>query len=314
MPDTSRFRGLGTALITPFRSDGSIDERTLEKLVDHQIEEGADFLVPCGTTGENPALSQEEMFRVIELTVKRANGRVAVVAGAGSNSTTTAVTLATAAVDLGADAILTITPYYNKPTPDGLLRHFGAQAEALEKRSSGFPMILYNVPGRTGLNMTAETTLRIATEIGNVIAVKEASANMEQILAIIRSRRDGFLVLSGDDAWTLPLIAAGADGVISVASNEVPRLMKELVRSALEGDLNAAREVHNRLLPLLVGNFIESNPGPAKAAMKMLGLLDDDTLRPPLAPLTAASREKLRQILSECRLELAEAATAGGRA
>lgn len=311
MHDTSPFRGLGTALVTPFHPDGALDERSLERLIEQQIAEGVDFLVPCGTTGENPALATEEILRVIELTVKRVNGRVPVVAGAGSNSTTTAVALATAAVDLGADAILTITPYYNKPTPDGLLRHFGAQARAVEKRKSGFPMVLYNVPGRTGLNMTAETTLRIAGELPNVIAVKEASANMEQILAILRERARGFLVLSGDDAWTLPLIAAGADGVISVASNEVPRLMKELVTQALEGDLARAREIHNRLLPLLVGNFIESNPGPAKAAMKMLGLIENDTLRPPLAPLTPASRQKLETILAECGL--GAAATAGER-
>lgn len=310
MRDNSRFRGLGTALITPFRDDGSLDEKTFERLVDHQIDEGVDLLVPCGTTGENPALTQEEMLRVIELTVKRANGRVPVVAGAGSNSTTTGVALAAAAVDLGADAILTITPYYNKPTPDGLLKHFGAQAEAVEKRNSGFPMILYNVPGRTGLNMSAETTLRIAREIPNVVAVKEASANMEQILAILRQRQEGFLVLSGDDAWTLPLIAAGADGVISVASNEVPRLMKQLVQAALDGDLATSRAVHNRLLPLLVGNFIESNPGPAKAAMKMMGLLESDTLRAPLAPLTESSMKKMREILAECAIE--PAVTAGG--
>ncbi|HYH10404.1 MAG TPA: dihydrodipicolinate synthase family protein, partial [Thermoanaerobaculia bacterium] len=187
------------------------------------------------------------------------------------------------------------TPYYNKPSPDGLRRHFGAQAEAIEKKKSGFPMIMYNVPGRTGLNMTAETTLRLAREIPNVIGVKEASANMEQILSILRDRPAGFLVLSGDDAWTLPLLACGADGVVSVASNEVPRLMRELVDTR---DV----AIQNRLLPLLTGNFIESNPGPAKAAMKMMGILESDTLRPPLAPLTDASREKMRAILEECGL------------
>jgi 4-hydroxy-tetrahydrodipicolinate synthase len=289
------FRGAGTALITPFKADGALDEAAFERFVDWQITEGIDFLVPCGTTGENPALTPDEHQRVVELTVKAAKGRVPVLAGAGSNSTPRAVELALQAIELGADGILTITPYYNKPTPDGLRRHFGAQAEAIEKRKSGFPMIMYNVPGRTGLNMTAETTLRMAKEIPNVIGVKEASANMEQILAILRERREGFLVLSGDDAWTLPLLAVGADGVISVASNEVPRLMHDLVA-------NRDVAIHNRLLPLLLGNFIESNPGPAKAALKMMGVLENDTLRPPLAPMTAASLEKMRAILEECGL------------
>jgi len=291
----SFFRGVGTALVTPFKTDGSLDESALQRFVDWQITEGVNFLVPCGTTGENPALTADEHRRVVELTVKAANGRVPVLAGAGNNATPRAVELAEQAIDLGADGILTITPYYNKPSPDGLRRHFGAQAEAIEKKKSGFPMIMYNVPGRTGLNMTAETTLRMAREIPNVIGVKEASANMEQILSILRDRPAGFLVLSGDDAWTLPLLACGADGVVSVASNEVPRLMRELVDTR---DV----AIQNRLLPLLTGNFIESNPGPAKAAMKMMGILESDTLRPPLAPLTDASREKMRAILEECGL------------
>lgn len=290
------FKGVGTALVTPFRNDGALDERAFEKFVDWQITEGVNFLVPCGTTGENPTLTADEHRRVVELTVKVANGRVPVLAGAGSNSTARAVELALQAVDFGADGILTITPYYNKPTPDGLRRHFGAQAEAVERKKSGFPMIMYNVPGRTGLNMTAETTLRMAREIPNVIGVKEASANLEQILSILRDRPKGFLVLSGDDAWTLPLMAVGAEGVISVASNEIPKLMRQLVDT---------RDValQNRLLPLLTGNFIEANPGPVKAAMKMMGILESDTLRPPLAPLTEASRTKLDAILRECGLK-----------
>jgi 4-hydroxy-tetrahydrodipicolinate synthase len=289
------FRGLGTALVTPFRTDGSLDEAAFERFVDWQIEEGVNFLVPCGTTGENPALTADEHARVVELTVKRAKGRVPVLAGAGNNSTPRAVDLAQQAIDLGADGILTITPYYNKPTPDGLRRHFGAQAEAIEKKRPGFPMIMYNVPGRTGLNMTAETTLRMAREIPNVIGVKEASANMEQILTILRERPDGFLVLSGDDAWTLPLLAVGGDGVISVASNEVPRLMRQMVD-------NRDVAIQNRLLPLLVGNFLESNPIPAKTALRMMGILESDTVRPPLAPITAPNREKLERILRECEL------------
>lgn len=289
------FRGVGTALITPFTAAGALDEAALAKFVDWQITEGVNFLVPCGTTGENPTLTPEEHRRVVELTVRTANGRVPVLAGAGSNSTVKAVQLAQEALDLGADGILTITPYYNKPTPDGLRRHFGAQAETVDKQKPGFPMIMYNVPGRTGLNMTAETTLRMAREIPNIIGVKEASANMEQILSILRDRHDGFLVLSGDDAWTLPLLAVGAEGVISVASNEVPRLMRQMV----DGRDVA---IHNRLLPLLTGNFIESNPGPAKAALRMMGVLESDTVRPPLAPMLEANRERLRAILRECRL------------
>jgi 4-hydroxy-tetrahydrodipicolinate synthase len=289
------FRGVGTALITPFKDDGALDEAALERFVDWQITEGVNFLVPCGTTGENPTLSADEHRRVVELTVRTANGRVPVLAGAGSNSTARAVALATEAVELGADGILTITPYYNKPTPDGLLRHFGAQAEAVEKKKAGFPMIMYNVPGRTGLNMTADTTLRMAREIPNIIGVKEASGNMEQILSILRDRSRGFLVLSGDDAWTLPLLAVGAEGVISVASNEVPKLMRQMVDGR---DVS----IHNRLLPLLTGNFIESNPGPAKAALRMMGVLESDTVRPPLAPMTAANRDRIRAILEECEL------------
>jgi 4-hydroxy-tetrahydrodipicolinate synthase len=294
-----KFRGLGTALVTPFKTDGSLDEDALSRFVDWQIDEGVDFLVPCGTTGENPALTLDEHRRVVEICVQRAKGRVPVLAGAGNNSTERAIELALIAIDLGADGALTITPYYNKPTPDGLRRHFGLQAEAIEKRASGFPMVMYNVPGRTGVNMTAATTLQIAREVPNVVAVKEASANMEQILTILRERPEGFAVLSGDDAWTLPLIACGADGLVSVASNEVPRLMKEMVSAALRGDFAGARKVNNRLLPLLTGNFIESNPIPVKAALKMMGVLENDTVRSPLAPITEANRKKLEAILDE---------------
>jgi 4-hydroxy-tetrahydrodipicolinate synthase len=296
------FRGLGTALITPFTESGALDESALERFVDFQIDGGVDFLVPCGTTGENPALSAVEHRRVVELVVRHANGRVPVLTGAGSNNTPRAIELAEQAIDIGADGVLTITPYYNKPTPDGLRRHFGMQAEAINRKKPGFPMIMYNVPGRTGLNMTAETTLRMAAEVPNIIGVKEASANLEQIMSVIRGRRDGFIVLSGDDAWTLPLIAAGADGLVSVSSNEIPRLMSDLVSAALRGDFAAARAVHYRVLPLLTGNFIESNPGPVKFACKLLGIIDSDAVRPPLAPITEGSRKKMEAILREAGL------------
>ena len=297
-----KFRGLGTALITPFRVDGSFDEVAFEHFVEWQIEQGVDFLVPCGTTGENPALTLDEHRRVVQIAVRRSAGRVPVLAGAGNNSTDKAIELAEIAIDLGADGVLTITPYYNKPTPDGLRRHFGLQANAIEKKKSGFPMIMYNVPGRTGINMTAATTLQIAHEVPNVVGVKEASANMEQILTILRERPDGFAVLSGDDAWTLSLIASGGDGLISVASNEAPAEMSALVSAALRGDFETARSIQNRLLPLLTGNFIESNPIPVKTAMKMLGILDSDYVRSPLAPIADANRKKLAAILEECGL------------
>jgi 4-hydroxy-tetrahydrodipicolinate synthase len=291
------FTGSITALITPFR-DGVLDEEALIRLVEFQCENGTTGLVPCGTTGESPTLTPEEHERVVALTVQAARAwaertgrpRVPVIAGAGSNNTSEAIHYSQAAARDGADGLLQITPYYNKPTQEGLYRHFAAIAAATE-----LPIILYNVPGRTGVNMTAETTLRMAREIPNIIGVKEASANMEQILTILRDRPKDFLVLSGDDAWTLPLLGCGADGLVSVASNEVPKLIAEMVATK-------SREIHERLLPLLLGNFIESNPGPVKAAMKMMGILQSDTLRPPLAPITEASRKKLETILRECRL------------
>jgi 4-hydroxy-tetrahydrodipicolinate synthase len=313
MKDRSRFTGLGVALVTPFKTSGALDEKAFERFVDWQIEEGTDFLVPCGTTGENPALTQEEHARVVELTVKRARGRVAVLAGAGSNSTDKAIELARIAIDLGADGLLTITPYYNKPTPDGLRRHFGEQAKAVDKAKKGFPMVMYNVPGRTGVNMTAATTVQIAKEIPNIIGVKEASANMEQILQILRDRPADFLVLSGDDAWTLPMIAAGGEGVVSVAGNEVPRLMHKMVSAALKGDFATARDIQNRLLPLLFGNFIESNPIPAKTAMKMMGILENDTVRSPLAPITEANRKRMGEILKEVGLKAVTKKKRGAR-
>lgn len=300
------FRGTGVALVTPFKQNGALDEDAFRKFVGWQIDEGIDYLVPCGTTGENPALTFDEHMRVIELAIEVSNGRVPVLAGAGSNSTEKAIEFSLASIDLGADGLLTITPYYNKPSPAGLLRHFSAQAEAVEKRSSGFPMIVYNVPGRTGCNLTPPTLSRIASEIPNVIGVKEASANLDQIQEILRTRKKNFLVLSGDDSWTLPLIALGGDGVISVAANEIPSLMSSLVRAALVGDLETARELHFRMLPLMTGNFIESNPGPAKHVLKIMGILPNDDVRSPLAPISAESEERLRGIAQECGLIVKE--------
>src|SRR5689334_11406026 len=297
-----KFRGVGTALITPFKESGAIDEAALERFVEWQIGEGVNFLVPCGTTGENPALTKDEHARVVDIVVETADRRVPVLAGAGGNNTPHAIELARIAIDLGADGMLTITPYYNKPTPDGLRRHFGMQAEAVEKAKRGFPMIMYNVPGRTGVNMSAATTLQIARENPNIVGVKEASGNMEQIMTILRECADDFMVLSGDDSWTLPLIACGGDGIISVAANEAPGPMSAMAAAALAGDFAGARRQHERLLPLMLGNFMESSPGPVKAACKMLGVIPNDALRPPLAPITDASRAKLQEILAQVGL------------
>jgi len=302
MTDRQRLRGVGVALVTPFHEDGSLDEATLQSLVEWHIDEGTDFLVPCGTTGENPALTTDEHLRVVELVVAAAKGHVPVLAGAGSNSTRYAVDLALEVIERGADAILTITPYYNKPSPDGLLRHFSAQADAVEAMKPGFPLIVYNVPGRTGCNIAPDTLRRLADTIPNIVGVKEASADLAQIETILAERDKDFLVLSGDDAWTLPLLALGADGVVSVAANEIPGLMKQMVSAALEGNYATARSIHERILPLMTGNFIESNPIPVKTAMKMMGRIPSDHLRSPLAAMTPANRDRMRDILTRCGL------------
>lgn len=296
-----RFRGTGVALITPFKPDGSIDEDAIRRLVERQIEGGTDFLVPCGTTGENPALSFEEHVRVIELVIRASDGKVPVMAGAGSNSTDTAIAFAERSVDLGADALLTITPYYNKPGPEGLYRHFSAQWEAVEKTGTRCPLLLYNVPGRTGCNMTPSTLDRLQ-KIPGVIGVKEASGDLGQIQQILRDRPPGFLVLSGDDSLTLPIIALGGDGVISVVANEVPERFSRMVGAALRGDFDEARSVHFELLELMEINFIESNPAPAKAIMKMMGILESDALRSPLAPVTEQTRQKLEEVAGRAGL------------
>ncbi|MDX1582053.1 MAG: 4-hydroxy-tetrahydrodipicolinate synthase [Thermoanaerobaculia bacterium] len=306
MKHAEKFRGTGVALVTPFRDSGSLDEDALRRFVEWQVEQGTDFLVPCGTTGENPSLTRAEHLRVVEITIEAAAGKVPVLAGAGSNSTETAIDFALAVIDLGADGILTITPYYNKPSPDGLLRHFSSQAEAVEKKSSGFPMIVYNVPGRTGCNIDPVTLERIGEAIPNVVGIKEASADLDQIMQMIRRRKEGFLILSGDDSWTLPLIALGGDGVVSVAANEVPDRMSKMVSAAMAGDLETARAIHYEILPLMEGNFIESNPAPAKAALKMMGIFESDFVRSPLSPIRDESREKLRSILSTCEIDLNE--------
>jgi len=297
-------RGCATALVTPFNANGEIDEERMRALVDRQINGGVRLLVPCGTTGESATMTEDEDARVIAITIDVARGRAKVIAGAGSNSTASAIDYSKRAKAAGADALLQVAPWYNKPTQEGLYSHFQAIAEAVPD----MPMMLYNVPGRTSSNIAAETTLRLARDCENIVAVKEASGNLSQIMEILRERPDGFAVLSGDDAVTLPLIALGAEGIVSVASNEVPDLMSQMTNFALDGKWDEARALHYRLLPLMETNFIESSPGPVKAVMAMMGLVEEN-FRLPLVPVTEKSRAKLREVISE--LGLIESATAG---
>jgi 4-hydroxy-tetrahydrodipicolinate synthase len=300
-------RACATALVTPFTSDGSIDEPALTSLIEYQISNGVKVLVPCGTTGESATMTEEEDQRVISLTIQLAKGRARVIAGGGSNSTAVAIENSKTIRDLGADAVLQVAPFYNKPTQDGLYAHFRAIAEAVPD----LPIVIYNVPGRTSSNIAAETTLRLARDCENIVAVKEASGNLSQIMEILRERPDGFHVLSGDDAITLPLIALGGDGLISVASNEAPALMSQMVILALEGKWNEARELHYRLLPLMEINFIESSPGPVKAALAMMGMIDEN-YRLPLVPIQEKSKAKVRDVITELGL-LQEASRATTR-
>jgi 4-hydroxy-tetrahydrodipicolinate synthase len=289
-------RGCATALVTPFSADGAIDEEALTRLIEYQLSGGVKLLVPCGTTGESATMTEEEDQRVIKRAIELARGRARVIAGTGSNSTATAVDNSKIAEDLGADAVLVVAPYYNKPTQQGLYAHFRAVAEAVD-----LPIVIYNVPGRTSCNISAETTLRLARDCENIAAVKEASGNMSQIMEILRDRPDAFRVLSGDDALTFPMIALGADGLISVASNEAPELMARMVELALDEKWDEARELHYRLLPLMEVNFIESSPGPVKAGLAMMNLIGEN-YRLPLVPIQEKSRAQLRVVLAELGL------------
>ena len=290
-------RGCATALVTPFKTDGTIDEERMRALVDRQITGGVRLLVPCGTTGESATMTEAEDQRVIALTIEVARGRAKVIAGTGSNSTAAAIEYSQRARDLGADAVLQVAPWYNKPTQEGLYAHFRAIAEAIPDT----PIMLYNVPGRTSSNIAAQTVLRLARDFENIVAIKEASGNLSQIMEILRERPANFRVLSGDDAVTLPLIALGAEGIVSVASNEVPDLMSRMTDLALAGNWDEARELHYRLLPLMEVNFIESSPGPVKAAMAMMGLLEEN-FRLPLVPIQEKSRAKIREVIAELGL------------
>ncbi len=298
---TPLFRGTGVALVTPFHADESIDEPRLRALVDRQIKEGVEALLPVGTTGEGATLSHEEHCRVMEIVVDQVAGRVPVIPGAGSNSTREAVMLSRCARAAGAQGVLSVTPYYNKPEPEGLLRHYATIAEQAD-----IPIVLYNVPSRTGRNVPAEVTLQLAEEIPHLVAIKEASGNLEQMMEIITYRPEGFAVYSGDDALTLPLLAMGGDGVVSVVANQVPGLFSEMVRRALAGDMEGARVLHYRLLPLMEANFLETNPIPVKTTLAMMGLIEE-VFRLPLTPPRPATREKLRTILEELELLRVEA-------
>ncbi len=260
------FIGCGTALVTPFRQDGSLDERTFRALVRRQIEAGINFLVPNGTTGENPTLTHGEQRRIVEIAVEEAHGKVPVLAGAGGYNTAEVIELAREWKSLGTDGILSVTPYYNKPTQEGLVRHYSAIARAVQ-----LPLVVYNVPGRTGCNVEPATLKRLA-EIEYIVGVKEASGNISQMAAVVQQVPEDFLVLSGDDAITLPLIALGGKGIISVASNEIPAEMTALAQSALAGDFVKARKLQRQFLPLMEINFVESNPIPVKAAMAAMGV------------------------------------------
>jgi 4-hydroxy-tetrahydrodipicolinate synthase len=291
-----QLRGCGTALVTPFSQDGAVDENALRNLVAWQIESGIDFLIPCGTTGETPTLNHDEGLRVIDVTIEVVAGRVPIVAGATSNSTHEAVAKAKeVAARPGVDAILTASPYYNKPTQEGQYRHFRAIAEAVDK-----PVIVYNVPGRTSANLEPATLARL-TEVPNIAGVKEASGNMTQIAEVLNVVPESFLVLSGDDAVTLPVIALGGVGVISVASNEIPHEMAAMTRAALNNDWTAARTLHRKYFPLMQANFIESSPLPVKAVLAMMGKIEE-VYRLPLLPMRRDTRSKLQKIATDAGL------------
>jgi len=290
-------RGCGTALVTPFTEAGSLDLPALRALVDWQIAEGMDFLVPCGSTGEAQTQSEAERDIVIDAVLETADGRVPVMAGATHNDTAAAVREAQRVSALGTQWILSATPYYNKPTQEGLYRHFSLVADA-----STCPVCLYNVPGRTSVNLKPETVFRLAAH-GNIIGIKESSGDLQQVMHVLLGRPQGFAVLSGEDWMALPVAAAGGDGLISVAGNEIPRDMRALVHVALRGTFDAAREIHYRVLPLIEANFIETNPGPVKAALHAMGKIQN-VLRLPLVPLTESRRAPLLAALREAGVEL----------
>ncbi len=288
-------RGCATALVTPFRKDGSIDDERFRSLVERQVKNGVKMLVPCGTTGESATMDEGERLLVIRMTVEAARPfKARVIAGTGSNNTAAAIDFTRKAREAGAEAALVVAPYYNKPTQEGLFAHFSEIAKSVK----GFPIMLYNVPSRTASNISAETTLRLAEKHENIVATKEASGNYSQVMQILRGRPRNFRVFSGDDASTLPLISLGADGLVSVCANEFPKETSRMVEKALDGAHTAARKLHYQLLPLMEANFLESSPAPCKFVMKEMGLLEEN-LRLPLVPVSEAARKRLRVVLND---------------
>jgi 4-hydroxy-tetrahydrodipicolinate synthase len=296
MGTQTKFQGTATAIVTPFKKDGSVDEAALRKFVDFQIKGGVEALVPVGTTGENPTLNPDEQKHVIEIVIEQANKRVKIFAGAGSNNTVDVIEKAKFAKKAGADAALVVGPYYNKPTQNGYFQHFSAVANAVD-----IPLIIYNVPGRTGGNIEAATMLRMAEEIPTVAMVKEASGNISQIMEIARNKPKNFSLLSGDDSLAYSIIALGGDGCISVVSNEVPGEYSELIRKCLKAEWTEALQLQYKLLPLMTVNFVESSPIPVKAALAMMGLIEE-TVRLPLVPITEPGRVKVKKVLDELKL------------
>ncbi|MEQ1922301.1 MAG: 4-hydroxy-tetrahydrodipicolinate synthase [Pyrinomonadaceae bacterium] len=288
-------RGTATALVTPFNKDGSVDDACFRKLVERQIKGGVKILVPCGTTGENVTMDETERLHVIKMTVEIAKKLGAhVIAGTGSNNTAATINFTRRAREAGADAALIVAPYYNKPTQDGMFAHFAEIAKSVK----GFPIMLYNVPSRTSSNISAATTLRLADKYENIVATKEASGDLSQVMQILAGRPKNFKVFSGDDASTLPLIVLGADGLVSVCANEIPKETSKMVEHALNGSFHFARKIHYKILPLMDANFIESSPAQCKFVMKEMGLLEEN-LRLPLVPVTAETRAKLKAVMKE---------------
>jgi 4-hydroxy-tetrahydrodipicolinate synthase len=295
MSDKALFRGAMTALVTPFDKSGKLHEEHLKKILEFQIQGGMDAIVPCGTTGEASTLEYDEHFRVCELTTQYVDKRAKVIIGGGSNNTHRAIQLTRFAKQIGADAVLSVGPYYNKPTQEGHYQHFMAIAE-----STDIPIIIYNIPGRTGVNIEPDTLLRLA-EIPNIVGVKEASGNLDQMMIILRDRPPNFSVLSGDDSLSLPLIAVGGDGCISVLANEMPAEFSRMIHAALDNNWELARRIHYQTYALMRANFIETNPVPVKAAMAMMGQIEE-VYRLPLVPMQPKNREKLQSILRDLSL------------
>ena len=286
-------RGCATALVTPFHKNGSVDDECFTRLVKRQIKSGVNLLVPCGTTGESVTMGEAERLHIIKLTVAAAKGTKAkVIAGTGSNNTAATIDFTRKAREAGADAALVVAPYYNKPTHAGMFAHFSEIAKSVK----GFPIMLYNVPSRTSSNISATTTLKLAETHENIVATKEASGDYSQVMEILKDRPKNFKVFSGDDASTLPLISLGADGLVSVIANELPKESAKMVEHALNGSFHFARRIHFKILPLMEANFIESSPAPCKFVMKEMGLLEEN-LRLPLVPVTAETREKLKDVM-----------------